>query len=255
MSLTQLSGIEEIIGEKVDGTPGAMSGACKLFKDSLDTEIRSHLNRYGVVIIPVPYNVKQQIEMDLNLKACQQYNLMDFSDNVILLDTGHAKLMAAYFPLEYLKQIPGFEGVRIYDPYAGGIGNSIRFCAMAPRNNAMKVVGVNNLYCAGEKAGLLVGHTEAIATGVLAGHNAARFISGQKDTILPTSLAVGDIITFSNKESNTREGRRKKYTFSGSIYFDRMKKLGLYTIDRKEISERVYKSGCFGIFGTPKYFN
>jgi hypothetical protein len=31
----------------------------------------------------------------------------------------------------------------------------------------MRVVGVNNLLCAGEKAGLFVGHTEAICTGTI----------------------------------------------------------------------------------------
>ncbi len=32
-----------------------------------------------------------------------------------------------------------------------------------------------NLFVGGEKAGFYVGHTEAICTGILAGHNAARY--------------------------------------------------------------------------------
>ena len=57
-----------------------------------------------------------------------------------------------------LRTVPGFENARFEDPYSGGIGNSIRFVGMAPRDDALKVDGVDNLFCAGEKAGLLVGH-------------------------------------------------------------------------------------------------
>jgi hypothetical protein len=40
----------------------------------------------------------------------------------------------------------------------------------------------------------------------------------------------------------TEEGMRKKYTFSGSIYFDKMKELGLYTTDHADIANRVEKA-------------
>ncbi|HZJ82698.1 MAG TPA: FAD-dependent oxidoreductase [Clostridia bacterium] len=254
ISLTQLAGIEEIVGKREDGTPGAMSGACKLFKESLGSEIRTQLNKEGVVIIPVPYSIRKQINIDLNQKVCQQYNLLEFSNNIVLLDTGHAKMMATFFPLEYLREIPGLERARMYDPYSGGIGNSIRFCAMAPRDNTMKVEGIENLYCAGEKSGLLVGHTEAICTGVLAGYNAVRLIEDEKPMVLPSSLTVGDAIEFVNQQSKTEKGLSKKYTFSGSVYFQRMKRLSSYTKNRKEISQRVYDAGCYGVFGLPKDF-
>ena len=38
----------------------------------------------------------------------------------------------------------------------------------------MKVIDVDNLFCAGEKAGLFIGHTEAMITGALAGYNAIK---------------------------------------------------------------------------------
>ena len=98
--------------------------------------------------------------------------MKEFNENVILLDTGHAKLMTSFYPLDQLRKIPGFENARYEDPYAGGIGNSMRYLALSPRDNALKVKGADNLFCGGEKAGLLVGHTEAIVTGTLAGHNA-----------------------------------------------------------------------------------
>ncbi len=62
--------------------------------------------------------------------------------------------MTPFFPLETLRKIPGFENARYEDPYAGGLGNSIRYLGMAPRDDALKVIGVENLFCAGEKAGL-----------------------------------------------------------------------------------------------------
>jgi hypothetical protein len=41
-----------------------------------------------------------------------------------------------------------------------------------------------------------------------------------------------------------------KYTFSGSVFFDRMKERGLYSTNTKEIEERVSKAGMAGIFGS-----
>lgn len=68
--------------------------------------------------------------------------------------------MTTYYPLEKLRKIPGLEHAKYVDPYAGSKGNSIRYLSVAPRTNDMKVVGVDNLFCAGEKSGLFVGHTE-----------------------------------------------------------------------------------------------
>ncbi len=144
---------------------------------------------------------------------------------------GHAKLMTPFFPLEALRKIPGFENARYEDPYAGGLGNSIRYLGMSPRDDALKVIGMENLFCAGEKAGLLVGHTEAIVTGTLAGYNAVKFIKKEKPLTIPTTLAVGDAISHVRSKMETEEGLGYKYTFSGSVYFDRMKEKGLYSID------------------------
>jgi len=40
-----------------------------------------------------------------------------------------------------------------------------------------------------------------------------------------------------------------KYTFSGSVLFDRMKDLALYATDVPEIMNRVDAAGVAGIFG------
>ena len=52
------------------------------------------------------------IEDHLSLKSCQQYATKAYAENIILLDTGHAKMMAPFFPLEKLRSIPGFENAR-----------------------------------------------------------------------------------------------------------------------------------------------
>ncbi len=245
VSVTGLAGVEEMEGKKADGSVGSMSGSCKLLKESLSSEIVEELNEKGVVVCPIPEELRED---HLGLKCCQQYALPQFKDNVILLDTGHAKLMTPFYTLETLHKIPGFENARYEDPYAGGKGNSMRYFAMAPRDNALKVEGVENLFCAGEKAGLLVGHTEAIVTGVLAGYNAVRFSEGETPLALPESTLIGDAIAYVKKEMETEEGRSRKYTFSGSVYFERMKEIGRYSTDTAQIRGWVEEAGMIGIF-------
>lgn len=248
VSIAGRAGVQETKAKRVDGSFGSMSGSCKLNKDSLDESIVGELNRTGVSIIPLPKDVAAKKQKLLAIKSCQQYALADFAENVILLDTGHAKLMTPFYPLIELRSIPGLENARFEDPYSGGIGNSIRFLAMSPRDNHLKVDGVGNLFCGGEKAGMLVGITEAIASGTLAGHNAARYALGKELVELPRSLCVGDMIPYVNEQMQTEEGMFKKFTFSGSVYFDRMNELGLYTTDVQEIETRVADAGMTGFF-------
>lgn len=246
-SIAAKLGVQEFMGKKADGSYGAMSGSCKLHKDSLSEEIQEKLNKTGVAVIPIPKELQKGDEA-LTKKACQQYALKEFAENVILLDTGHAKLMTPYYPLDQLRQIPGFENARFEDPYSGGIGNSMRYLALSPRDNTLKVIGAENLFCGGEKAGLLVGHTEAICTGTLAGHNAVRWANNKELVEIPTELAVGDAIAHVNERMKTEEGLSKKFTFSGSVYFARMQELGLYTTDVEAIKQRVQKAGMTDIF-------
>lgn len=246
VSLAAKAGVQEKMGKKADGSFGAMSGSCKLHMDSVSKEISEALLKTGVAVVPIP---KELIHMDkLSKKACQQYALPEFAENLVLLDTGHVKLMTPFYPLDELRRIPGMENARFEDPYSGGRGNSIRYLALSPRDDALKVEGLNNLYCGGEKAGLLVGHTEAIITGTLAGHNIVRQLRGKTPIIFPVSLAVGDAIRFVREQMQTEEGMTKKYTFSGSVYFDRMVNLGLYTTDVNAVCARVEKAGFTDYF-------
>ena len=244
-SVTALCGVRELVGKK-GSQIGAMSGSCKLLKESLSTDIVGELNRKGVAVIPIPVSLQKEVQT--SIKACQQYAIPEFKANLVLLDTGHAKLMVPFFPLAALRKIGGFEYARYEDPYAGGMGNSIRYVGMSPRDDGLKVQGVENLFCAGEKAGLLVGHTEAIVTGTLAGFNAVRLIRGDRPLVLPRSLAAGDAIGFVREQMGTEEGLGCKFTFSGSVYFERMKEMGLYTMERAAVLKRVNKAGLLDIF-------
>lgn len=246
VSISYRAGVEDLKGERQEDVYGAFSGSCKLAKESLADDIVKELEETGVVVLKVP-------EEDINLeklkqKVCQQYALKEFAENIVLLDTGHVKLMTSYYPLDKLRKIKGLENAKYIDPYAGGKGNSIRYLSVAPRANNMKVLGLDNLFCAGEKSGLFVGHTEAIITGALAGQNAIRNYLGMPLLILPRALAVGDIIAYANERINTKEGRANRYTFAGAEYFERMKDLGLYVMDIDKIVGKVEKLNLTNIF-------
>ena len=246
ISISQKAGIKDIIGLRQDGSYGAFSGSCKLNKDSLSPEIKAKLEKEGVVVLKLP---EEDIEMDkLRKKVCQQYALKEYGENLILLDTGHCKMMTSYYPLEKLRKIKGLQKAKYEDPYSGGLGNSIRYLSMAPRENTMKVKGIENLFCAGEKAGLFVGHTEAITTGSLAGYNSVKYIEGKPLLVLPTELALGDLISYGNIMVNIEEGLKNRYTFSGGVYFNRMVEKGLYSTDPHQIKSRVEKLGLLNIY-------
>ncbi len=246
ISLSQRAGVEDILGQRANGEVGAFSGSCKLNKDSLSKEIIEELNEKGVVIVKVPM---EDINMNkLDIKVCQQYALKEYAENIILLDTGHAKLMAPFYPLDKLRKLKGFENAKYEDPYSGGMGNSVRYLSIAPRDNNMSVNGIKNLFCAGEKSGLFVGHTEAIVTGSLAGHNSIRSFLGIPLLQLPRTIASGDIIAYANERIITKDGLKERFTFAGSSYFKRMKELDLYTIDKNLIEKRLEKLNLLNIY-------
>ncbi|MBP2625614.1 MAG: glucose-inhibited division protein [Firmicutes bacterium] len=246
ISVTAKADVKEIMGRKADGSFGAMSGSCKINKDSLSREIRDRLESEGVVVLPVPE--KLQKNGSLGKKACTQYAITEYAVNLVLLDTGHAKLMTSYFPIEDLRTIPGLEQARYEDPYAGSIGNSMRYLGSAPCDNTLKVETIENLFCCGEKAVILVGHTEAVITGLLAGNNAVRHCLDMQYLELPRTLVSGDFIAFVHEQMQSEIGLRMRYTFSGSVYFERMKAMSLYSTNRAEINERVRNVGLNEVY-------
>lgn len=247
VSICTLAGIEEWDGHKKDGSLGAMSGSCKLFKESLSPEIVKTLNEKGVCVVPIPSEASMSEK--LGMKACQQYATRDFAGNIVLLDTGPAKLMTPYFPLEKLRLVRGFEEARYEDPIAGGRGNSMRYFRFANSSHSLRAHGkIDNIFCAGEKGGAMVGHTEAIVTGSLAGHNAVRQAIGRDLLELPNDIVTGDFVNHVTDEMKKDECRGTKYTFSGSVYFERMKKKNLYLLDIRAINEKIAQTGLVNVF-------
>ena len=246
VSISQKAGIPDITGRRKNGQPGAFSGSGKIEIGSLSYELQRLLKEEGVAVVPLP---KEKIVREkLEQKVCQQYALDEYAENIVLLDTGNAKIMSPYFPLEHLRTVPGFENARYADPYAGGKGNSIRYMSVAERDDSMKVCGIDNLFCGGEKAGLFVGHTEAVSTGSLAGHNAVRCAAGKEPLILPRETAIGDLIAYAGERLVTESGLRNRYTFAGDEFFARMKEKGLYSTDVGVIQERIEALGLTGIY-------
>ncbi|WP_026887455.1 FAD-dependent oxidoreductase [Clostridium beijerinckii] len=245
VSISSKAGVNDLVGERANGMKGAMSGSCEFPRESLSKDIIKELEKSGVVVIPIP---KEDIHLEkLEQKVCQQYATLEFAENIILLDTGRVKLMTSHYPLDKLRKIKGLENVVYIDPLVGGNGNSIRYLCAAPRNNSMQVIGVENLFCGGEKSGFFVGHTEAMTTGTLAGYNAVQYLKKKTLLELPRELATGDIIAYANDK--VKEGKMsERYTFSGAEYFERMKDLGLYSMDNNEIKLRVKKLNLTNIF-------
>lgn len=246
VSISARAGGSDIMGRRRDGSFGAFSGSGKLEKSSLSPEIQKQLNETGVAVIPLPQKAVKKEKLDM--KVCKQYALQEFAENIVLLDTGYAKIMTPFFDLDTLRQIPGFENARYADPYAGGKGNSIRYLSVAERDNTMRVMKIKNLFCGGEKSGLFVGHTEAISTGSLAGHNAVRYLKGMRPLELPTGIAIGDLIAYANKSLESEDGLMTRYTFSGDEYFQRMKDKGFYSTDPDEIRQRIRRFGLENIY-------
>jgi hypothetical protein len=253
-SLTSLLGLKEFMCTRRQDNFGAMSGSCKIHKETISQELRKKLERDGCVVIPIPTDLVKYGKLET--KVCQQYALSDYAENIVLLDTGHAKLMSSFMPLNELRALPGLENARYADPLAGGSGNSIRLTAISARDVHMKVLGSTNLFVGGERAGVIVGHTEAIVTGALAGRNAALLSLGKPLETISQELAVGDFIALSavNEEglpsADGGYGLKGSHTFAGSFFFERMVERNLYTTDIDEIAKKVASLGQSGMFLT-----
>jgi hypothetical protein len=234
----------------IDETPrvptAATSGSVKVLKSSLSRDIVQLLEGNGVVEIPLPKSVS--VAVAPSEKSCRQYTSDDFYKKLIVLHTGEAKVMVPYMPLRTLRSIPGLSRARFLDPCSGGLGNSVRYNAITPHDLTLRVTGFQNLFCAGEKVGLVVGHTEAILTGTLAGHNAVRSALRIELVEIPPTLMCGDFLSFVSSRLLSTEGLYDKYTFSGSVYLEHAVESGMYTTDSQVIGDRVRDSGLSGIF-------
>lgn len=246
VSLTERAGLHDLVGLRESGQWGAFSGSCKIEKRTLSRHLQRELKKNGFAVVPLPEQLINRGK--LKEKVCQQYALDVFAENVILIDTGYAKLMSPFFNLEALRLVEGFENARIAEPYAGGQGNSVRYMSVAPREADMRAVGMENLYVAGEKAGFFVGHTEAISTGALAAYNAARKLQGRSALILPRTLAIGEMLAFGQEIADSEDGLYRRLTFAGGEFFRRMIDKGLYLTETKTVRKNVEAAGLLGVY-------
>jgi hypothetical protein len=248
VSISAKAGVKDFMCRRKDGTPGAFSSAFMLEMNSLSPQIVSKLDKNGYIIVPLPPELIRRDKL-ATITATENAQPV-FIENLVIFNNGFAKVMVqSFMPLDELHRVPGFENARMADPISGGVGNAVRFLSMAPRDNTMKVEGVANLYCAGEKSGPVSGVPVAITTGILAGHTAARNCLGKEAIQLPRSTAMGEFIAFAKEHAATEEGLKSRCSFGG-IFFERLKNIGLSCTSGQEIRKRIEKEGLTGIFSS-----
>jgi hypothetical protein len=249
VSIAIKSGAEEILLERFGGNPGFFSGSCEIEPSSIAHKLLREIRQKGVVQIPLtPGQTEEASEALLKTKACCQYSLPEYKENIILFDTGAVKLMLPFYPLQGLRRISGMENAVYRDPLSGGLGNSIRFSSAIRRDNRLMPAHLDNLLVAGERAGPVLGHTEAMVTGTLAGYNAWRICSGQEPISLPQETVCGSLISFTGLNGAASEGPRTLYNLSGGHLFEYICTRNLYTTSRIEIRRRLERARLLSLF-------
>ncbi len=228
---------------RADGGHGLVGAAITVFKDTLAPKLKTRVEKEGLLTIPLPSELVDYTKFG----EMGAFRTKAFIQNIILTDIGHvAKLSGCgYITQEQLRKVPGFENVEVENPRASRY-NAIARIAIAVRDSAMRVPGFKNLFCGGEKAGH--GSVEAaMASGTLAGHNAARNACKLDPLVLPESMVLGDFFAYTTEGFKTEKGRNMGYRMAFGDYWARMQKLGLYTDDVNEIKSRVKKAGMLGV--------
>lgn len=228
-----------------DGTPGAVGSAVLINKTTLAPELLARLEKEGAICIPLPkelidYSKEKKIGGVRSRRQMEFINLVDIGSTAKCVGLG-------YFALDKLKSIAGFEFAQYDEPMAGGKFNKISKVDMCPRDDSLKVEGLDNVFAAGEKSGPGTGIAEAIVSGVVAGYNAARVAAGKKAMVLPRDTVIGDYIAYTGEKMKTPGGLEAGYSFGLGVYFERMKELGTYTSDVPAIHARVKKLGLNGV--------
>lgn len=244
VSITEKAGAKEWFRVRGDGTPGRISTGLSVYKDTLSPALRERLRNEGLVWLAVPPSL-----VDLSkLGSMGAGRSREFVENLILGDIGLVAKIFGFLSitLAQLRQIPGFENVQIEHPSSPRTGH-VSAIAIAYRDRSFKVDGVDNLFCAGDKAGE-TSVDAAMVSGYLAGNNAARQAAGEKPLILPQSLAVGDWVAVTTEKYRSGEGvKNPSWVMSRGEYWERMQKLGLYTSDVGNIKKRVKEAGMAGV--------
>lgn len=231
------------------GAPGYFSGSCELEPASLAGWLLAEVREKGLAVIPLPPEAfASQSSVSVQIKACRQYSSEAYAHNLVLLDTGAIKLMVPYLPLSILRRLDGFEEAVFRDPLGGSRGNSIRFSGLIERDRRLLVPPLKNLFAAGERAGLSLGHTEAIVTGTLAGYNAWRLSRGEEPVELPRGCVCGELIALTGLKSGRGERCEIVYSLSGGPLWEHLQRHNLYSIDPAAIKRRLECLGVLQLF-------
>lgn len=253
VSLAVRAGAVETVIRRRAGAPGYFSGSCELEPTSLADWLLAEVREKGLAVIPLPPEAfTEQNELSIQIKACRQYSSETYAHNLILLDTGAIKMMVPYLPLSILRRLNGFERAIFRDPLGGGRGNSIRFSGLIERDRRLMVPPLKNLFVAGERAGLSLGHTEAIVTGALAGYNAWRLSRGCEPVELPRGCVCGELIAFTGFKGGRGEKYEIVYSLSGGPLWEHLQQQNLYSTDPETIARRLDKLGLLQLFAAEK---
>lgn len=244
ISVAVKAGAAELPWRRPDGTPGRISPSVTVFKESLKPEMRERLEKEGAISIPLPkelidYSKENHFQGIRGRHQIEHINIVD-------IGLGGKCVGMGYFSLADMRTIPGFETVVIEHPMGGAIFNFINHVSASPRDHALRVREFKNVFIGGERSGP-GGIAEAIATGMLAGHNAARASAGLEPVILPRSTAIGDFIAFIDEVMAEPERMSQGYSMGHGEYFERMKELGLYSPDAEAIRKRIDADGLTGV--------
>ena len=246
VSIATKAGAEELHWTRPDGTPGAVSAAIALYKESLSAELQARLKKEGAFSIPIPeelidYSGIKQLGAARGPREASHVNLVDIGLVAKCVGVGD-------FRLAVVRKIPGFENAQIEYPMGGGGNNLISQMSITPRENSLRARGFSNLFIAGNKTGI-GGIVESTVTGVLAGNNALRAALGKEPIELPRTTAIGDIIAYRGERMAKSEDLRVALSMAHGVYHERMKELGLGSPDPADIRKRIDALGLTNIFG------
>ncbi len=253
VSVSALTGVKESMAKRPDGKLGGMSNACTVIRESVSKEFLEEIEKNnGYVRIPAPEGLVDEeygYERLRQIRTQQHLSKESHEQYLVCVDVGTIKFLSRpYVRTSALRKIPAFENAQFFEPLAGGKGNSIRFLAITPRENSLQVKERPNLFCAGEKVGL-VGIMDATVTGLLAGNNAARVALGKPIIELPRETALGEGLAWVNEEIDKKENEFKKYSYLGAGgLWDRIIERDLFTLDKSVVQERMEKLGLIDAF-------
>ncbi len=247
ISIAVKAGARELPHYRAPGMPGRLSPSITVFKESLSPELQRRIEKEGAFSIPLPQELIDHEKEAKNFPGIRGKHQIE---NLNLVNIGLVVKCPAigYFKLEDWRKVPGFENVMVEHPMGGATFNFINHTTTSPRDNNMQVRGFTNLFEGGEKSGQ-GGIPECIATGALAGTNAVRAALGKELIILPATTALGDFIAMVGEAIDTEGGLNTGHSMGHLEGFERMKKLGLYSVEPGPIQARIEKVGLTGILG------